>query len=203
MTIFTFLDFFGVVVFAISGALSAGEKRYDVFGVVVVAIAASIGGGTLRDLFLDSHPLLWIDNSAYLYAGIASAFFTFALLRVFVIHEKTLALFDAIGLAFFVMSGIQKTQSLGYAPEICITMGIITGVAGGILRDLLCHKKPLIFHREIYGLAALSGGLVYFSVLFVGGEVFLATLFGVISILAFRLAGIFYGLSLPAFLYRQ
>lgn len=200
-SIVEFLDFFGIAVFAISGALTAGYKKLDIFGVMVVALITCLGGGTLRDLILDAHPVIWIENTNYLLVGILAAFATFVVVRLYRMPMRMLEVCDAIGLAFFTMAGMQKAQALGHSPEITLLMGLMTGVAGGILRDVLCNEIPLIFHKEIYALAAITGGALYLLLQFLGLEAGLSMVIGMSTILVLRLTGIFLGLSLPAFLF--
>lgn len=199
-SIIGFLDFFGIAVFAISGALTAGQKRLDVFGVIVVALIACLGGGTLRDLILDAHPVIWIENTQYLYVAILSALATFVLVRLRKIPLRMLEVCDAIGLAFFTMAGIQKALSLGHTPEIALLMGLMTGVAGGIIRDIVCNDIPLIFHKEIYATPAIVGGGIYLFMLQTDIHQNWAMITGMLTILCLRLTGIFFGISLPAFL---
>ncbi|MFT6910697.1 MAG: putative membrane protein YeiH, partial [Oleiphilaceae bacterium] len=116
-SVISFLDFFGVAVFAISGALTAGHKKLDIFGVMVVALITCLGGGTLRDLILNSHPVIWVENTNYLLVGILSAFSTFLVVRLYKMPMRLLEVCDAIGLAFFTIAGMQKAQLLGYSPE--------------------------------------------------------------------------------------
>jgi uncharacterized membrane protein YeiH len=195
-----FLDFFGIAVFAVTGALVAGSKRLDVFGVLVVALITCLGGGTLRDLVLDAHPVIWIENTAYLGIGIVAALSTFVWIRIRRFPLKMLEVFDAIGLAFFTIAGVQKTQSLGHSPEICLLMGLMTGVAGGVLRDIVCNEIPLIFHREIYATAAISGAIVYLLAIHLQISTEIAAVTGMTITLLLRLAGIYRGWSLPPFL---
>ncbi|OZG71385.1 hypothetical protein BTA51_20835 [Hahella sp. CCB-MM4] len=198
-----FLDVFGIAVFAISGALSAGHKKLDVFGVLVVALVACLGGGTLRDLILDAHPVIWIANTSYLFIGILAALATFVLVRMHWIPKHTLEVCDAIGLAFFTLAGTQKALALGHSTEICLLMGLMTGVAGGVLRDIICNEIPLIFHKEIYATAAIAGGLIFLSLHHFQVNEQLAAILGMATTLVFRLAGIFFGISLPAFLFSE
>lgn len=195
-----FLDFFGIAVFAITGALVAGKKRFDVFGVLVVALITSLGGGTLRDVILDAHPMVWIQNTTYLGVAILAALSTFFWVRIRHIPLRMLEVSDAIGLAFFTIAGAQKAAALGHAPEICLLMGLMTGVAGGVLRDIACNEIPLIFHKEIYATAAISGGAAYLLALQLGIGMSLAMMLGMGITLSLRLAGIYRGWSLPAFL---
>lgn len=202
-SIISFLDFFGVAVFAISGALTAGHKKLDVVGVIVVALITCLGGGTLRDLILDAHPVVWIENTNFLLVGILSAFATFLVVRLYKMPIRLLEVCDAIGLAFFTISGIQKAELLGHSPEVCLLMGVMTGVAGGIIRDIVCNEIPLIFHKEIYASAALLGGSVYLLLVHLGAAFEVSILSGMAAILVLRLTGVFMGLSLPAFMFSE
>lgn len=196
-----FLDFFGIAVFAMSGALTAGQKRLDIFGVMVVALITCLGGGTLRDVILGAQPVVWVANTAYLYVGLGSALLAFVLARFWHLPLRSLEVCDAIGLAFFTLAGIQKAQMLGHGADIALLMGLMTGVAGGILRDVLCNEIPLIFHREIYATAALAGGGLFLLLQALAVDGGLALLLGMATILLLRLTGIFLGLSLPPFLF--
>lgn len=196
-----FLDFFGIAVFAISGALVAGRKRFDVFGVMVVALITCLGGGTLRDLILDAHPVVWIENTHYLSVGVLAALSTFFWVRIRHIPLRFLEVCDAVGLAFFTIAGVQKALNLGHSPEICVIMGVMTGVAGGIIRDIVCNEIPLIFHKEIYATAAILGALAFLYLPDVlGVSAGIAAVIGMLTTLSLRLAGIYRGWSLPAFL---
>lgn len=195
-----FLDFFGIAVFAMSGALTAGNKRLDIFGVMVIALITCLGGGTLRDVILASHPVVWIENTSYLLVGILSAFITFILVRSsYHVPARMLEVCDAIGLAFFTMAGMKKTQLLGYSPEITLIMGVMTGVAGGMIRDIVCNEIPLILHKEIYAVAAIAGGVVFLLLQYLGIASEISMIVGMLTILVLRLLGIFMGLSMPIF----
>lgn len=196
----SFLDFFGIAVFAMSGALTAGNKRLDIFGVMVIALITCLGGGTLRDVILDSHPVVWIENTSYLLVAILSALVTFILVRSsYHIPARMLEVCDAIGLAFFTMAGMKKTQLLGYSPEITLIMGVMTGVAGGMIRDVVCNEIPLILHKEIYALAATAGGVVFLLLPYLNIDSEVSMIIGMLTILILRLMGIFMGLSMPVF----
>ena len=199
-SVIVFLDFFGIAVFAMSGALTAGHKQLDIFGVLVVSLIACLGGGTLRDVILGAHPVIWVANPAYLYVGIIAAMVVFVLARFVSLPLRTLEVCDAIGLAFFTLAGLQKAQSLGHSADIALLMGLMTGVAGGILRDVLCNEIPLIFQREIYATAAIAGGGLFLILQDVGVTASVALLAAMATILVLRLTGIFFGLSLPRFL---
>lgn len=199
-SVIVFLDFFGIAVFAMSGALTAGHKQLDIFGVLVVALIACLGGGTLRDVILGAHPVIWVANPAYLYVGISAAMLIFVLARFVRLPLRTLEVCDAIGLAFFTLAGLQKAQSLGHGADIALLMGLMTGVAGGILRDVLCNEIPLIFQREIYATAAIAGGALFLVLQELGVAGSVALFLAMATILVLRLTGVFFGLSLPRFL---
>lgn len=155
------LDLFGVAVFAVSGALAAGRKRMDLFGVVVIAVITAIGGGTVRDLLLDRRPIFWIDDPTYLLVCVLAASGTLLYARFLRPPRHSLLVADAFGLAVFTFIGAGAAHEAGVAPPIVVLMGTVTGVAGGIMRDVLCTEVPLILRREIYATAAIAGAIVF------------------------------------------
>ncbi len=200
MTLSQILDLIGVGVFAVSGALAAGRKSLDLMGVVVIAIAASIGGGTLRDLLLNRHPVFWIANPSYLIVIVACALLTVAWTRWFRPPNQSLQYADALGLAFFTISGAQIAETLNFAPIIVIVMGTITGVVGGVLRDILCAEIPMILRRgNIYATAAIAGAAFYLALNALGLPRPLPSLLGMSMIAGLRLAAIRWNLQLPVF----
>jgi uncharacterized membrane protein YeiH len=154
-------DLLGVAVFAISGTLQAARRRLDPFGALVLAVVTAIGGGTLRDLLLDQRPIFWISAPHYLLVIALATGGTIVLGRWFTPPRQILAVADAAGLALFTVSGTEIAMRAGVHPAIAVAMGAITGCAGGVLRDILCAKLPLVLHRDIYATAALAGGAVY------------------------------------------
>jgi len=193
------LDLFGIVVFALSGALMAGRYKLDPFGVVVLASVTAIGGGTIRDVILDT-PVFWLVNPIYLYVIITTALLTIVLIRrPKRIPKRFLLLSDALGLALFAVLGTAKAMSLGVPISIAIVMGTITGVAGGMIRDVLCNVIPMILRQEIYATAAILGGCLYALFSTLGWSENLATIGAVVGALTLRLAAIYWQVSLPAF----
>lgn len=193
------LEFIGVAVFAVSGALAAGRKSLDLLGVVVIATVTAIGGGTLRDLLLDRHPVFWIADPAYLYVILAAALVTVAYTRRFRPPDRSLAYADALGLALFTISGAQIAQVLGLPAAIVVLMGTLTGVAGGVFRDVLTAEIPLILRRgRFYATAAIAGALLYLLLEMVV-ERTLAALAGMLAIAALRIAAIHWALTLPVY----
>jgi uncharacterized membrane protein YeiH len=188
----------GVAVFAISGALAAGRKSLDLVGVVVIATVTAIGGGTLRDLLLDRRPF-WIGDPAYLYVIIAAALLTVVWSRRWRPPERGLAVADALGLALFTVSGARIAEGAHLPAIVVVIMGTMTGVAGGVVRDVLTAEIPLIMrHGRIYATAAMLGVVVYLVLQAVVDRT-TAALAGMACIAALRFAAILWDLTIPVF----
>lgn len=168
------------------------------FGVVVIALATALGGGTLRDLLLD-RDIFWISDQTYLVAAMVAGMLTFFAARHLHLPAKRFLLPDAVGLALFTVLGTQKALLFGTSWLVAVTMGVITGVAGGVVRDVLCNEVPLVFRGELYATAALAGAslLILLNVLSIDAKV--AALAVMITIFAVRLAGIYWHITLPTF----
>ena len=193
------LDLFGVAVFAVSGSLAAGRKRMDVFGVIVLGLVTALGGGTLRDALLDSVPVFWIDDPGYLLIAVSASLLTFIAVRIISIPWRSLLISDALGLAVFMAIGTSKALGITNSPSVAVVMGVMTGVAGGMVRDVLSAEVPLILRKEIYATAALCGSLVY-VILFSSGLSNLSCLIlSAVVTLFIRLAAIHWGFALPVF----
>lgn len=194
-----YLDLFGVIVFALSGALMAGRYQLDPFGVVVLAAVTAIGGGTIRDVILGT-TVFWVAHPIYLYTILATALLTIVFIRrPKRIPKRFLLIADAFGLALFAVLGTAKAIKLGAPVSVAIVMGTITGVAGGMIRDVLCNVIPMILRQEIYALAAMLGGIVFVVLNYLGVSENLATITSISGALALRLAAIYWQVSLPAF----
>lgn len=193
------LDLIGVGVFAVSGAIAAGRKSLDILGVLVIAVVTAIGGGTLRDLLLDRHPIFWIADTTYLTVIAISAGMAVVYIRLHRPPGKSLLIADAFGLAVFTIIGAQAAEAVDLPPMLVVLMGTMTGVVGGILRDVLCAEVPLILRRDIYATAAIVGALCYYFVqeAELGQEI--AVYVGMAVVLLLRLLAIFRGLRLPVF----
>lgn len=193
------LDLFGVAVFAITGALMAGRKSMDLFGVLVIAIITALGGGTLRDVILDNHPVAWIRNDLYILVAVIAAIGTILWVRFTrPINENGLLVADALGLAVFTVIGTQVAMQHEVPMSAAVIMGVMTGVAGGVIRDIICNEIPLIFHREIYATACIAGSLTYILLQRVI-PVDIAVAVSGITVLIIRLAAIRWHLELPRF----
>lgn len=191
----------GSVMFgAATGALAARGKRIDLFGVIVLGLVTAVGGGTLRDLLLDV-PVFWIEDAWFVVTGALAALAAFFAVRYVAPPTLTLQLVDAAGLAFVTMLGTAKTGQLGHAWPVCVVLGVTTGVAGGMLRDVLCGEVPLVFraHINLYATAALAGSVVYLIATSGGITPPWNLLGGAGVIFGLRLAALKWQLRLPEF----
>ena len=193
------LDLFGVAVFAVSGSLAAGRKRMDIFGVTVLGLVTALGGGTLRDTLLDAGPIFWIDDPGYLLIAVASSLLTFVAVRAISIPWRGLLISDAFGLAVFMAIGTSKALTITNSASVAIVMGVMTGVAGGMIRDVLSAEVPLILRKEIYATAALCGALAYVLLIHLGMPDIGSLILSAAITLSIRLAAIRWGFSLPVF----
>jgi uncharacterized membrane protein YeiH len=194
------LDLIGVAVFAISGALAAGRKRLDLLGVIVLGLVTAVGGGTIRDLLLDRHPIFWLADPAYVLVIVAAALLTVAYVRWRPPPAAALLYADAIGLAMFSVSGARIAERAGVTAVGGIVLGTITGAAGGAVRDVLSAEIPLVLRRgDLYASAAILGTGVYFALAAAGVSRPVATWAGMLVVAGLRLASIVWRLQLPVF----
>jgi uncharacterized membrane protein YeiH len=193
------LEHFGVGVSAISGVLAARGKKVDLFGVLVLALVTAFGGGTVRDLLVGDLPVVWIREPAFLLNASSVALVTFFVRRVRELPQTFLLVADAFALAFFTIIGTRKGVMMEFAPPVAVLLGVVTGVAGGIIRDVLTGEVPLVFrpHIYLYATASLAGGVV-FTILHQRwpGQP-LNSIVCIALILALRVAGIWLKLTLP------
>ncbi|MDO6447357.1 trimeric intracellular cation channel family protein [Colwellia sp. 1_MG-2023] len=193
------LDLFGVIVFALSGALMAGRYKLDPFGVVVLAAVTAVGGGTIRDVILGT-TVFWVADPIYLLVILITAILTILIIRrPKRIPKRFLLIADAFGLALFAVLGTQKSLDLGAPIPVAIVMGTITGVAGGMIRDVLCNVIPMILRQEVYALAAMLGGCLFVVFHSFGFSENVSTICAIVGALKLRLAAIYWQVSLPAF----
>ncbi|HRE77020.1 MAG TPA: trimeric intracellular cation channel family protein [Flavobacterium sp.] len=160
---FHLLDVIGTMAFAISGVLTALNKKLDPFGVFIIAFVTAVGGGTLRDVLIGRTPVGWMQDLTYVYM-ISLGFFLALIFRKKLDRlRKSLFLFDTIGLGVFTLIGLEKGIETGLHPIICIALGTMTACFGGVIRDILCNEIPIIFRREIYATICIIGGMVFFA----------------------------------------
>jgi len=193
------IEFAGVAVFAISGALAAGRKSLDLLGVIVIAMVTATGGGTVRDLLLD-RTVFWIARPEYLVVTFGAALLTIPYVRYSRPPEKFLEIADALGLALFSIVGARIALALDASGLIAVVMGTITGAFGGVLRDVLCNEIPMILRKgQIYATASIVGCalLVVLDAMGVPGNA--ANVAGASAVAVLRVAAIMFDLSLPVF----
>lgn len=189
-------DLVGVFVFALSGALAAARKKMDIFGYIVLAALPAIGGGTVRDLVLNTS-VFWVEQSIYILVAVGAGILTFMIpVRI---GKRYIALewADAIGLSLFCVLGASKALSLTGDPVLAVTLGVVTAVVGGILRDIVCNEVPLILKREIYATAAMVGAAVYSLCIALELTEELSLFVGGLSAFTVRSMALIYGWSLP------
>lgn len=188
----------GVAVFAASGALAAGRRSLDPVGVIVLAMVTATGGGTIRDVLMDRHPVFWIADPSIIAVSVLAAAVTWLWVRKFPPPERALQYADALGLAFFSIAGARIAQAGGLSPFLATIMAAITGCAGGVIRDVLLAEIPLIFRQtELYVTAAVTGVVAYFFLIWLGAAVELAATVGIATIALIRLASIHWSITLP------
>lgn len=197
MNFFYLLDLIGTFVFAISGTIAAGEKRFDLFGAAFIGFVTAIGGGTLRDMMIGIHPVSWTTSMDYFYVILLAVVVTFFLKEQVFKFRRTLFLFDTIGIGVFTIIGVEKALAFGINTPIAIMMGILTAVAGGVIRDTLNNEVPLIFKKEIYATACLVGAIAYILLRRTGIPIETNQIVTILTIIAVRVLSIKYKLSLP------
>jgi uncharacterized membrane protein YeiH len=192
-----FIDILGTFSFAVSGAFAAMEKRLDPFGVLILAFITAIGGGTVRDLLIGDTPVAWMQQPSagwVILAGTAGTLFFGSRLKKL---QSLLTSFDALGLGLFTIIGIQKGLLHHLSPGVCIALGTMTGCFGGVIRDIVLNKVPLIFQKDIYASASILGGIAYFLLINFPVPDAIAAAISIILIFATRMLGIRYRWHLP------
>jgi uncharacterized membrane protein YeiH len=202
-TFLTAIDWFGVAVFAVTGALVASRKRMDIFGFMLLGCVTGIGGGSLRDAMLGALPVFWVREPVYLAICVVVSAMTFFLAHIPESRYRVLLWLDAAGLALFCVTGADRALVAGAGPFIAVAMGVVTATFGGVIRDILGGESPLILRREIYVTAALAGAVV-----FVGGKALgvpdaLAAALGFATCFVIRALALHYGWSLPVYRARE
>lgn len=195
-TFLTAIEVIGTIAFAISGIRLAAYRRFDWFGAYTVGLVTAIGGGTLRDLLLDI-PVFWMQTWLYLAVTGISLAVVIVFRKMLVSNDRMLFVFDTLGLALFVVIGIQKSLASGYPMWVGIVMGVITGSFGGVLRDILINEQPLFFRKDIYATACIAGGLVYWFAIVCAATPVIAQLSCAIVIIILRLCALRWNWHLP------
>jgi uncharacterized membrane protein YeiH len=196
MDLLYIIDLIGVLVFSISGAMAAEDKKIDIFGATFTGFVTAIGGGSLRDVFLNTRPA-WVDDGNYLLAilvGVIIAIITHKSLGKL---RRTLFMFDAIGISFFTIVGLQKSLAADSSAIAAVVLGMFSAVMGGVTRDTLMNETPLIFRREIYATACLSGAILFIVLANLGIDENTNAFISASVIFIIRIVSVRYKLSLP------
>lgn len=195
-TLSLIIEIVGTIAFAISGIRLAAAKKFDWFGAYIVGLVTAIGGGTLRDILLGTTPF-WMVNGWYLTVTGISLLYVILFRRQLVRLNSTFFFFDTIGLALFVVIGIQKTLEFEFPMWIAIIMGTITGAFGGVVRDILINEVPLIFRKDVYGTACIAGGIIYWITYSAGTTSAVQQLSCAFTVIIIRLLAVKYKWSIP------
>ncbi len=190
------IEFVGTFAFAISGIRHAAAKNFDWFGGFVCGIAVAIGGGTIRDVMIGVTPF-WMTSSIYIICTVLAQLFVIVFSKFLKRLDNTWFVFDTLGLALFTIAGIQKSLAYDFPFWVAIIMGCMTGSAGGVIRDVLLNNVPIIFQKEIYAMASILGGLVYWVLISVGVDVSITVVSSFLVVCVIRFLAVRYHLSLP------
>ncbi|AMW34694.1 trimeric intracellular cation channel family protein [Haematospirillum jordaniae] len=197
------VDLAAVAVFAITGALVAARREMDLLGFILVGTVTGIGGGTLRDLALGVQPVFWVSSPGYLVVCIVAAGMTYWMARFLDSRYSALLWADAVGLALYSVIGAFKAELFNAAPVVCVTMGMMTAAFGGLMRDIICGERSLLFNPEIYATAALAGSVAFVASAGLDIPVEARALAGFFVALALRAGAILYGWTLPKYVHPE
>lgn len=197
------IDILGTFAFAVSGVFSAMERRLDPFGVLIIAFVTAIGGGTVRDMLVGNFPVIWLRDEGTIRVILISAAATILAGSYLKKLNTALFLFDALGLGLFTIIGIEVGLRYGLSASVCVALGTITACFGGVLRDVLLNKVPLIFQREIYALACIIGGVIYYFTRPLFANTDLLKVGCILLIFFIRIVAWRFNLSLPRITTRQ
>ncbi|TAJ06574.1 trimeric intracellular cation channel family protein [Marinilabiliaceae bacterium JC017] len=197
MDLILYFDYIGTLVFAISGTLSAAEKKLDLFGAMVIGFVTAVGGGTVRDMMLGDLPVTWMRSMDYFVVIILGVIITIIFKKRVLRLKRTLFLFDTIGIGVFTIIGLEKALNMNIDAPLAVMMGLSTAVVGGVIRDTLCNDVPLIFKREIYATACIAGALVYLLLIELRVPQNINEIITVLTIIGVRLLAVRYNIKIP------
>jgi uncharacterized membrane protein YeiH len=186
---------------AMTAALAAGRRKMDWFGVCVLACVTALGGGTMRDTLLGHYPLIWVANPWLLVICCGAALVTIALARYMAALRWPFLLLDAVGLVVFTIIGCNVAIEMGQHPIIIIVAGLVTGIVGGIMRDVLCNDVPLVFSSELYATVAIVAGMLYYLGHSMGLPQDLVIVGTIVIGFTLRVLAILFKLEMPKFVY--
>lgn len=199
MTLFQVLDILGIISFAISGSLVAMRKRLDPFGVFIIAFATSVGGGTLRDVLIGAQPVFWMKNINVIFLIITSYTFAIIFRKKLKYLNKSLFLFDTIGLGLYTIMGTEIGLRANFHPIVIISIATMSASFGGVIRDILCNEVPVIFRKEIYATACVLGSITYLTLHHFNLSETVIYISTSLMVIIIRLVAVIFHLSLPTF----
>jgi len=201
VSLFLIIDILGTIAFAVSGALTAMNKKLDIFGIFIIAFVTALGGGTLRDVLIDA-PVAWMRDLTFVYVIIASTVVAVIFKKKLSYVRTSLFLFDTIGIALYTIVGVEKGIASDFPALICIALGTMSACFGGVIRDILCSEIPIIFRKEIYATACILGGASYFLLLKTSLSPDIIVIISGSVVITVRLLAVVFKWSLPS-IYRQ
>jgi len=199
----TYIYLIAITAEAMTGALAAGRRNMDIFGVSVIAFLTALGGGTVRDIVLGHFPIAWTQHPDYLYLTLGAGVFTVFVSRYMHRLRNVFLVLDALGLVAFTLIGSNVALGMGYQLPVVVVAGMITGIAGGVLRDVLCNRVPVVFRQELYASVSLVVALLYLGLHNLGVSENLNMVAGFIVGLSIRLGAVYRGWNLPTFSYQR
>ena len=201
------IELIGIIAFTISGAIVAIKKRFDLFGIIVLGVVTAVGGGALRDIILGIFPLAMFQKPIYVFVAFITSLIIFMIMSVasVEVEEKKSFLielinfFDAIGLGIFAVIGTNTAIINGYENNafLAVFVGVCTGIGGGMLRDMLAQRVPLVLYKDIYALAAVAGSTMYYYMYLNKLSAFISVTSAIVVTILIRLAALYYNLGLP------
>ncbi len=195
--VFEYISVLGTIAFSISGALTAMNKKFDTFGILIIAFATAVGGGSLRDVFVSNQAVFWLLHPQYMYYILIGTVIAIIFRKYLGYLRKTLLIFDTLGLAFYTIIGVEVGIQNELSGISSVALGTITGVFGGIIRDILVNDIPVIFQKEVYAIISIFGATIYFLIhRFLGNNPYLQ-LIPISLIILLRLLAVTYKVSLP------
>jgi len=199
----TTLYIIGITAEAMTGALAAGKRHMDWFGVMLVASATAIGGGTVRDVLLGHYPLGWVANPQYLVITCLAGLLTTVIAKWVIRFHKAFIVLDAIGLIVFSIIGCRVAMDMELPAIICIVSAVVTGVFGGLLRDLMTRRQPMVLHKELYASIALLAGVMYYGMMYFAVPELITTVATLVVGFTARMAAVQLRWRLPVFVLEE
>src|SRR4051812_15062159 len=202
-SIYTFLDLIGTFVFALSGAVAARQKGLDIFGIFTIAFTVACGGGIIRDLCIGAIPPAGLTNWLYLLMVLVATIIGIGFSRIVNILNHPVLLFDALGLSVFAVAGARKAIYFGHNYEVAILLGIVTAVGGGVIRDILLARIPVILKKEIYASAAMMGAMIVVAGDYLHYSREAVSAIAIIVCFSLRFLGLHFHWNLPSFTIKE